>query len=113
MADFPTIQLPSARTRTVSKPQLKSEFESGHAQIRAKGTRPKHKWTLSWEHLPIADWTLLHDHFVENSGSSFTVAKGMIFESENKVVMYSIDEITAKSTSVTGFYSVEIQIEEM
>ena len=112
MADFPSIQKPSSRTRSVSKPQLKSEFEGNYTQIRSKGTRAKSKWTLSWENLPISDWELLKTHFTENSGSSFTIDKDMIFESADKTVIYSIDEVTAKSSNIVGFYSVEIQIEE-
>lgn len=112
MADFPSIQKPSSRTRSVSKPQLKSEFEGNYTQIRSKGTRAKSKWTLSWENLPISDWELLKTHFTDNSGSNFTIDKDMIFESADKTVIYSIDEVTAKSSNIVGFYSVEIQIEE-
>jgi hypothetical protein len=113
MANFPSVQLPSARSRTVSKPQLRSDFESGSTQIRARGTRPKHKWTLTWEFIPKSDWELIHDHFVENSGSSFTVTKEMIYETTDRTVIYTTDELTAKSTPVKGYYSIELQFEEL
>ena len=113
MSNFPSIQLPSSRKRTVSKPQIRSDFEGGYTQVRAKATRAKQKWVLSWEHLPKADWETLKTHFVENSGDSFLIAKEMIFESADATVIYSVDELTASSTPVSGFYSVEIQVEEL
>lgn len=113
MANFPSIQLPSSRKRTVSKPQLKHEFEAGYNQIRAKGTRSKRKWTLSWDFLPKSDWELLISHFTSNSGDSFIIAKEMLYESTNYTVIYSIDEITANSTKVKEHYAVEVQVEEL
>lgn len=113
MSAFPNIQLPSSRKRGISKPQLKSEFENGKTQIRAKATRPKESWTLSWEFLPIADWNLLKQHFTSNSGASFTISKNMVYESADKTVVYSVDSLEASSTEVTGFYSVEIKVEEL
>ena len=113
MSDFPDIQLPHARKRSVSKPQLRSEFENGTTQVRSKGTRPKRTWTLSWELLPIEDWNTLKQHFIDNSGGSFTVSKDMIYEDVDYTVIYSIDEIEASSTGVKGEYSVEIKLEEL
>lgn len=113
MSNFPSIQLPSSRKRAVSKPQLKSEFEAGYTQIRSKATRAKHKWVLSWEFLPKADWETLKAHFIDNVGNSFTIAKEMIYESEDVIVVYSIDELSAGSSSITGFYSIEVQVEEL
>lgn len=113
MADFPSIQLPYSRKLIVSKPQIKSDFESGATQVRARGTRTKEKWTLSWNHLPASDWELLKTHFKENSGNSFAIAKEMINETANKTVIYSIDEISKDSSNITGFFKVEIQVEEM
>ena len=113
MADFPSIQLPYSRKATVSKPQVKHEFESGTNQVRSRGTRAKEKWNLSWEHLPASDWELLKTHFKENSGNSFAIAKEMINEAANKTVIYSIDEISKDSSNITGFFKIEIQVEEM
>lgn len=111
MSNFPDIEKPSSRSRTVSKPQLKSEFEAGYTQIRPKATRAKYKWTLSWEYMSLANWELLKAHFIENSGGSFIITGDMIFEDSDYTVIYSIDEIQAQSTGVKGQYSVEIQIE--
>lgn len=111
--DFPAITKPSSRQRTVSRPQIKSEFEAGYAQIRARGTRVKRSWTLSWNLMSLADWDMLVAHFTTNTGDSFTISKEMLFESKDYVVMYSIDEIAGKSTSTKGRYSVEIKVEEM
>lgn len=113
MADFPSIQLPFSRKNTISKPQLKSEFESGTTQIRAKGTRAKEKWVLTWEHLPVADWELLKTHFKENSGTSFLILGEMINDPVDKTVIYSMDELIRSKSSIVGFYNVEIQIEEL
>lgn len=113
MADFPSIQFPFSRKNTISKPQLKSEFESGTTQIRAKGTRAKEKWVLTWEHLPVSDWELLKTHFKENSGSSFLIKKEMINDSANRTVVYSMDELTRSKSSIVGFYNVEVQVEEL
>lgn len=112
MANFPTIQLPSSRKRVISKPQVKSDFESGYAQIRSRGTRAKRKWTLKWDHLNISDWKILEQHFIDNSGDLFLISKEMLFEQSDFTVMYSIDEITAESSNIIGHYSVEIQVEE-
>lgn len=110
---FPDIQKPSSRRRASSKPQLKSEFENGYTQIRSKATRPKGSWELSWEHLPIAHWEDLKLHFNEVSGDSFIISKDMIYENEDKTVVYSIDEIKAESSNVIGHYGVEIKVEEL
>jgi len=113
MADFPSIQLPSSRERIISKPQLKHEFTSNKNQIRSKTTKAKMKWTLKWDHLPIADWNILIDHFADNSGSSFKILKDMIFETYDATVIYSTDELKASSSEARGHYSVEVQVEEL
>lgn len=111
MSDFPSVQKPSSRTRVFSKPQLKGDFEAGYTQVRAKATRAKQKWTLTWDHLPVADWAMLKSHFDENSGNTFYIAAGIIGEVSESLVMYSIDEISASSSTIPGYYSVEIQVE--
>lgn len=111
MSDFPSIQKPSSRTRVFSKPQLKGDFEAGYTQVRAKATRAKQKWTLSWDHLPVADWDTLRSHFNDNSGNTFYIAAGMIGEVMDALVIYSIDEISANSSTIPGYYNVEIQVE--
>ena len=113
MANFPSIQFPYSRKLTVSKPQLRSDFESGTTQIRAKGTRAKQKWVLSWEHLPASDWELLKSHFIANSGSSFVVAKEMLNEATDYTVIYSVDELNKDKSNITGFFKVEVQVEEL
>ena len=113
MANFPSIQFPFSRKLTVSKPQLKADFESGYNQIRSKGTRAKQKWVLSWEHLHASDWELLKTHFVETSGNSFLVAKEMLNEAVDYTVIYSVDEISKDKSNITGYFKVEVQVEEL
>lgn len=112
MADFPNIQLPVSRKRIVQKAQTKAEFEAGYNLVRPKNTRALCAWVLSWEHLPISDWEILKNHFISNSGSSFLVAKEMIYESYDATVTYGIDSVESSSSSISGYYTVEIRLDE-
>lgn len=111
MSDFPSIQLPSGRKRKYVKAQLKTDFEAGYVLSRAKHTRGRWVWTLTWETISLSDFAILLAHFDENVGSAFTCAYDMLNETSDKTVRYASDELEAENT-YKGYCKVSIQLEE-
>lgn len=108
---FPSIQRPSSRKRTYYKPQIRTEFESGYVQSRAKGTKGRWQFELTWDNMIISDFEILQTHFDDSCGDTFTVLKEMILTDTDLVCRYSDDQLTA-TTSSPGFYSVTVALEE-
>lgn len=112
MADiFPDLKLPTSRKRTFYKYQVRTEFESGYVQSRPKGTKGRWIYELSWDNLSIDNFNTLQEHFDNNCGETFTVVKDMLLTTIDKVCRYAEDNISAE-TSIPGFYSVSVQLEE-
>ena len=70
MADWPNVQLPSGCRETTENPAIRTEMESGIVQTRARFTRVRRKWTLSWDYMKGADYRTLRNFFVEMRGSA-------------------------------------------
>lgn len=112
MADiFPDIKLPNKRKRTFYKYQIRTEFEAGYVQSRPKGTKGRWIYELSWDNLSIDDFNTLQNHFDDNCGETFTVSKDILLTTNNLICRYAEDNISAE-TSIPGFYSTSVQLEE-
>ena len=72
MADFPTIQLPSGMEEITEDPSLRTEFESGIVQSRARFTRVRRIWQLRWELMRGADYRALRVFYVQMRGGSLS-----------------------------------------
>ena len=108
---FPSIQKPSSRKKSYYKPQIRTEFENGYVQSRAKGTKGRWQYELTWEYMSTSDFELLQTHFADSCGDTFTVLSTMLNTTTDMICRYSEDTITAES-SAPGYYSVTIALEE-
>lgn len=73
MAAWPSIQEPSYPfNESVSKRQIRTEFESGAVQSRAGATVSKRIFNLRWNAMPEADYQTLKTFFETNIGLTFT-----------------------------------------
>lgn len=71
MANYPSnIQLPSGCGEVTPDPVIRTEFESGIVQTRARFTRMRRAWQLSWEYMRGADYRALRGFFVQMRGGS-------------------------------------------
>jgi len=78
MASFPMILKPTAVKRTLIKKQLKSPFEKGYVISRAKHTRTRRQFELSWDSLSIREFYVLKAHFESNLGNTFFCSRYII-----------------------------------
>ena len=112
MADFPSIQYPSSRKRTFNKPQIRTEFENGYVQSRARVTRGRWLFELTWDLLSVSDFNTLQEHFDTECGYAFVVSANMLYTGSDKTCRYSEDTLTAESAEA-GYYKVTVQLEEV
>lgn len=122
MADtFPTIQQPKSRTKTYKKAQIRTEFEDGSVQSRAKYTKGRFHFVFNWDALSFSSYNLLYEHFSNNAGSNFVVPASFLFASnesgapyyEDKTVIYASDELQAESCDIPGYFSLSLELEEI
>jgi len=72
MATWPDIQNPSDMTPIPTKGQIKTGFAAGYVQSRAKWTRSRKTFELSWKAMTNADANILEAFFDDNLGGTFT-----------------------------------------
>lgn len=106
---WPTIQAPSFPLEESSvKPQIKTEFESGYVQSRARATVAKRRFKLRWKAMTEANWLSLKSAFEADQGSTFTWTHPV---SNEYTVRYANDELSSTLFS-TGLRQVEVDLEE-
>ena len=71
MATWPNIEKPSRMIERTKKAQIKSDMAAGYVQSRAKWTRTRKVFELSWNAMSDADKNILEDFFTENIGDTF------------------------------------------
>lgn len=94
-----------------TKAQIRSKFENGTVQSRAKETKGRHRWpALIWPVLPVADYETLKTFFETNQGSAFD------WTHPQSSVVYPVrfigDSLKATYISVPGHVRVEVGLEE-
>lgn len=71
MADFPTLPAPAYPIPVDTEdPALRSAFENGSMQTRAKFTRMRKIWTLAWPAMADADRTTLNAFYIACQGGA-------------------------------------------
>jgi len=113
MADFPDIQLPSSRDREFVREQIRPKFEDGKTGGRAKYSKGRWRWTLTWDMLNRADGEILRQHFDDHSGDSFNCASTMLDAPSDFTVSYAIEKVVQKSTKAPNHFAVKVILEEV
>jgi phage-related protein len=70
MANWPNIQLPSTIAEIFEDPTIRTEFEGGIVQTRARFTRIRGAWTLTWANLRGAHYPTLRNFYKQMSGGA-------------------------------------------
>lgn len=112
MSAFPSIAAPQLR-ETSARPGIKSQFESGYAQTRARTTRTLHRWHLTWELLTDADYATLKAFFTDTAMAqavAFTWTHPLT--SVAYTVRFAADELEAAPV-YPNHWQAEIDIEEV
>ncbi len=108
MSTFPAIPNPVLGSGgSLFKAQVRTEFEGGYVQSRAKHTRSRKRFRLIWSHMKEADWDLLTAFFIANQGGSW----GYTFLGTGDY-RFSTDEIEW-TWAGPGRRRVEIEVEEV
>ena len=71
MAIWPGIAAPTKMTERKQKAQIKSDMSAGYVQSRAKWTRSRKVFELSWSEMSNADKEILETFFSDNIGDTF------------------------------------------
>ena len=69
---WPGIRLPSDLEENIEDPVIRTEFEGGVVQTRAKFTRMRGTWVLSWANLNGADYRTLRNFYRQTSGGALS-----------------------------------------
>lgn len=109
MADWPDIANPSALTERKKKEQDRSDFEAGYVYTRAKWTRSRKIFELTWGAMKDPDKQTLEDFFDNNLGGTFTWEHPL--SGEVHTVMFAEDELPAKHVPVNR-WRVDLTLEE-
>ena len=73
MSAFPTIQIPDyPMGEDTYVPQVRTEFDSGYVQSKARFTRSRKVFTLNWKAMTAANFATLDAFLVANAGIAFT-----------------------------------------
>lgn len=68
--DWPEVQLPSGLDETTEDPAISTEFGTGIVQTRARYTRIRRTWNLSWANMRGADYRALRAFYSSVYGGS-------------------------------------------
>jgi hypothetical protein len=107
---WPSIQPPSyPLDEEVFKPQIRTEFESGHVQSRVRATVGKRRFSLRWTSMPSGDYASLDAAFLADQGTTFSWSHPLTGTAYT--VRYSKDQIKS-SILPNGRRRVEVELEE-
>lgn len=107
------IKEPTIESNTIAKAQIRSDFEAGYVQSRAKWSKSRRKFRLSWQEgrcLKNDEKQILETHFDDNLGGSFSWSHSQI--SGEFTVIYSNDTVDFKLEG-PGIWSTTIELEEL
>jgi phage-related protein len=111
MPDYPNVQLPSGCEEVTENPAIRTEFETGIVQTRARYTRARRTWQISWEYMRGADYRVLRNFFAQMYGGSLSF--NWTHPTENTVFnVRFLNEIRASNQSY-DFWNVSMTLEEV
>lgn len=109
MATWPGIAAPTSMTERKKKAQIRSDFAAGYVQSRAKWTRSRKIFELSWNVMSDSDKSTLETFFDDNLGGTFTWAHPL--SGTSYTVRFVGDELLAKYVKVNR-WQVDVTLEE-
>jgi hypothetical protein len=109
MMSWPTIAQPTYTTGgEVYLPQIRTEFEGNYVQSRKRATRALRRWTLVWNAMTEAHYTLLDAAFISDQGTTFSWTEPVT--STNYTVRYSENSLKWNHVN-KGVRSVQVGLE--
>jgi phage-related protein len=111
VANYPNVQLPSGCEEVTEDPSIRSEFEDGIVQTRAKFTRLRRTWALSWEYMWGADYRILRSFYEQMRGG----ALAFIWTHPTEGVSFEVrfrDTIRASNQSY-DYWNVSLTLEQV
>ena len=110
MANFPNIRRPSSIEETSTDPAIKTEFESGIVQSRARYTRIRRTLELSWNALTNSDYQALRAFYNSQHGGAIIFTWINPQDSNSYSVRFSGD-LKAKNFE-RDYWSLTLTLEE-
>lgn len=108
---FPTLPAPAFDIPVdTENSALRSKFENGSVQTRAKFTRQRRSWSLSWPGLSKTNRETLHAFYLTTKGGSQAFTWTETEANENITVRFTSFKETQRTT---GRWAVSVQIEEV
>jgi hypothetical protein len=108
---FPSVQgLTFPFRESFFKPKVRTEFENGVVQSRARFTRGKKRFVLKYDKIEYQDYEILRAFFDVRGGESFIFTHPL--SKKQYTCIFSDDEFEA-SIVAGNWYDVTIKIEEV
>jgi phage-related protein len=111
MPDYPDIQMPSGCEETTEDPSIRTEFESGIVQTRARFTRARRTWGLKWDYMKGADYRILRSFYDQMHGGALS----FMWPHPTEETLFDVrfkGEIKGTSQSF-DFWSVTVTLEQV
>jgi phage-related protein len=70
--NWPNVQLPSGLDESMEDPVIRTEFESGIVKTRARYTRIRRTWSLSWANMRGSHYRSLRAFYVQTRGGALS-----------------------------------------
>lgn len=109
--DFPNIQLPSGLDETTEDPAISTEFGTGIVQTRARYTRIRRTWELSWANMRGADYRALRAFYVSVYGGALSFMWANVKDQTNYQVRFR-GELKGRHT-VMDCWNVTLTLEQV
>lgn len=109
--DWPNVQLPSGLDETTEDPAISTEFGTGIVQTRARYTRMRRTWELTWANMRGADYRALRSFYGAVYGGSLPFYWTNIKDSATYSVRFRGD-LKARHT-VMDFWNVSLALEQV
>jgi phage-related protein len=108
---WPNVQLPLNLDETTEDPVVRSEFESGIVQTRARYTRMRGTWALGWANMWGPDYRTLLDFYRQMKGGALSFSWTHPRNDTTFEVRFK-GELNAKHT-VMDFWNVALTLEQV
>ena len=109
--DWPNVQLPSGLDETTENPAISTEFGTGIVQTRARYTRMRRTWELTWANMRGADYRALRAFYGTVYGGSLPFDWMNVKDSATYNVRFK-GELKARHT-VMDFWYVSLTLEQV
>jgi len=109
--DWPNVQLPSGLDETTEDPAIATEFGTGIVQTRARYTRMRRTWDLTWANMRGADYRALRAFYYATYGGALAFHWTNVKEDANFYVRFKGD-LKARHT-VMDCWNVSLALEQV